>query len=167
MDYTTKKAKKIQGTIIIPPDKSISHRSSMFAALTKGIVNIKNYSKGADCHSTLKILQNLGCEVVFHSEMDLTINAKNALKAPICDLDCGNSGTTMRMMSGILAGQPFKSTLFGDVSLSKRPMKRIIEPLSLMGAKFNHNEFKAPLEIIGGKLNPITYNSKIASAQVK
>ncbi len=167
MDYTTQKAKKLQGNIIIPPDKSISHRTAMFAALTKGIVNIKNFSKGADCHSTLKIVQQLGCEVTFHSDMDLTINAKNALRAPVADLDCGNSGTTMRMMSGILAGQPFDSVLFGDVSLSKRPMKRVISPLTEMGANFAHNDFKAPLKIKGGKLHSITYNSPLASAQVK
>lgn len=167
MDYKTKNVKKLIGNIIIPPDKSISHRTAMFAALTKGIVNIKNFSKGADCHSTLKIVQQLGCEIKFHSDMDLTINAKNALKAPISDLDCGNSGTTMRMMSGILAGQRFNSVLFGDISLSKRPMKRIISPLTEMGANFSHNDFKAPLKITGEKLHSITYNSPLASAQVK
>ncbi len=167
MDYKTKNAKKLTGSIVIPPDKSISHRTAMFAALTKGVVNIKNFSKGADCHSTLKIVQQLGCEVKFHTDMDLTINAKNALRAPSSDLDCGNSGTTMRMMSGILAGQPFDCTLFGDVSLSKRPMKRVILPLTEMGAKFTHNDYKAPLKITGGKLHAITYNSPLASAQVK
>lgn len=167
MDYKTKNAKKLKGSIIIPPDKSISHRAAMFAALTKGVVNIKNFSKGADCHSTLKIVQQLGCEVKFHTDMDLTINAKNALHKPSSDLDCGNSGTTMRMMSGILAGQPFDCTLFGDVSLSKRPMKRVILPLTEMGAKFRHNDYKAPLKITGGKLHAITYNSPLASAQVK
>lgn len=167
MDYKTKNAKKLKGSIIIPPDKSISHRAAMFAALTKGVVNIKNFSKGADCHSTLKIVQQLGCEVKFHTDMDLTINAKNALHTPSSDLDCGNSGTTMRMMSGILAGQPFDCSLFGDVSLSKRPMKRVILPLTEMGAKFSHNDYKAPLKITGGKLHAITYNSPLASAQVK
>ena len=167
MDYKTKNAKKLRGSIIIPPDKSISHRAAMFAALTKGVVKIKNFSKGADCHSTLKIVQQLGCEVKFHTDMDLTINAKNALHTPSSDLDCGNSGTTMRMMSGILAGQPFDCTLFGDVSLSKRPMKRVILPLTEMGAKFSHNDYKAPLKITGGKLHAITYNSPLASAQVK
>lgn len=167
MDYKTKNAKKLRGSIIIPPDKSISHRAAMFAALTKGVVNIKNFSKGADCHSTLKIVQQLGCEVKFHTDMNLTINAKNALHTPSSDLDCGNSGTTMRMMSGILAGQPFNCTLFGDVSLSKRPMKRVILPLTEMGAKFRHNDYKAPLKITGGKLHAITYNSPLASAQVK
>ena len=167
MDYKTKNAKMLKGSIVIPPDKSISHRTAMFAALTKGVVNIKNFSKGADCHSTLKIVQQLGCEVKFNTDMDLTINAENALRAPSSELDCGNSGTTMRMMSGILAGQPFDCTLFGDVSLSKRPMKRVILPLTEMGAKFSHNDYKAPLKITGGKLHAITYNSPLASAQVK
>lgn len=167
MDYSTEKIKTLFGDIVIPPDKSISHRTAMFAALSNGIVNIKNFSKGADCHSSLKIVQQLGCEVKFNSESDIVINSKNALKKPSCDLDCGNSGTTMRMMSGILAGQNFDCTLFGDVSLSKRPMKRIIEPLTLMGAKFKHNDFKAPLTVIGSKLHSIVYNSPLASAQVK
>lgn len=167
MDYRTENAKNLKGKIVIPPDKSISHRTAMFGALSKGTVNIKNYSKGADCHSTLKIVQQLGCEVKFNTETDITINAKNALSAPSEKLDCGNSGTTMRMMSGILAGQPFDCTLFGDVSLSKRPMKRIIQPLTLMGAKFEHNDFKAPLTIKGQNLQAITYDSPLASAQVK
>lgn len=167
MDKISQKIKNLKGKITIPPDKSISHRTAMFAALTKGVVNIKNYSKGADCHSTLNIIKNLGCDVIFHNETDITIDAKHALTAPNCDLDCGNSGTTMRMMSGILSGQNFNSTLFGDQSLSKRPMKRIIQPLTLMGAEFKHNDFKAPLTVIGSKLNPITYNSPLASAQVK
>lgn len=167
MDYRTGKAKKIQGEIIIPPDKSISHRSSMFAAISKGKVRIKNYSKGADCHSTLNILKNLGCKIDFQSETDLTIDAKEAFKAPLVDLDCGNSGTSMRMFAGILAGQPFNSVLFGDASLSKRPMKRIITPLTLMGANFEHNDFKAPLKITGNSLKAIKYDSPIASAQVK
>ena len=134
MDYSTEKAKQLKGCIVIPPDKSISHRTAMFSMLSKGVVNIKNYSKSADCRSTLKIAEMLGCEVKFNSENDITINAKNALSAPKSALDCGNSGTTMRMMTGILAGQQFDSVLFGDISLSKRPMKRIIEPLTLMGA---------------------------------
>lgn len=167
MDFKTQKAKKLKGAITIPPDKSISHRAAMFAALSKGKVNIKNYSRGADCHSTLNIIKQLGCDIVFHDEMNLTINAQKALQTPSCELDCGNSGTTMRMMSGILAGQEFTSTLFGDISLSKRPMKRIIQPLCLMGAEIKHNDFKSPLTIKGSKLHSITYNSPLASAQVK
>ncbi len=167
MDFKTSKSKLLKGSITIPPDKSISHRTAMFAALTKGKVNIYNYSQGADCHSTLKIIQQLGCEVSFKDEMNILVDAKGALSKPLTDLDCGNSGTTMRMMSGILAGQSFESTLFGDESLSKRPMKRIIEPLNLMGAEILHNQYKSPLTIKGKKLHSITYNSPLASAQVK
>ncbi len=167
MDFKTFNAKKLCGEIIIPPDKSISHRAAMFAALSNGKLNIKNFSKGADCHSTLNILKQLGCIVDFKDDMNFSIDSRNALTAPNTNLDCGNSGTTMRLMSGILAGQNFNSTLFGDVSLSNRPMKRIIEPLSLMGAVFLHNNFKAPLTIKGSRLHAITYNSPLASAQVK
>lgn len=167
MDLTTSKSDRLSGQIIIPPDKSISHRSAMFAALTGKKVRIKNYSKGADCRSTLGILEQLGCEIEFLNDKDIIITAPKTLRKSYFELDCGNSGTTMRMMSGILAGQRFKSTLIGDISLSKRPMKRIITPLESMGAIINHNNFRAPLEIKGTKLKGITYNSPIASAQVK
>lgn len=167
MDLKTSKSTRLTGQIIIPPDKSISHRCAMLSALTGKKVKIKNYSKGVDCRSTLSIIEQLGCEIEFLSEKDIVVNAPKTLRKSYFELDCGNSGTTMRMMSGILAGQRFKSTLIGDVSLSKRPMRRIITPLSNMGAIINHNDFKAPLEIKGTKLNGITYNSPIASAQVK
>lgn len=167
MDLTTLKANILTGEINIPSDKSISHRCAMLAALTGKKVKIKNYSKGADCRSTLSIIEQLGCEIEFLSEKDIIVNAPKTLRKSYFELDCGNSGTTMRMMSGILSGQRFKSTLIGDVSLSKRPMRRIITPLSNMGAIISHNDFKAPLEIKGTKLHGITYNSPIASAQVK
>ena len=167
MDITVNKIKSLNGTIEIPADKSITHRAFMFSALTKGKVKVTNFSKGADCMSTLKIIQQLGCKVEFINEKELVIDAKNALKAPLSPLDCGNSGTTTRLMMGILAGQKFDSKLFGDQSLSKRPMKRVIAPLEKMGAKFNHKDFKLPLEINGTKLNGINYVSELASAQVK
>ena len=162
-----KNFKALNGAIEIPPDKSISHRAAMFSALTKGKVKISNFSKGADCHSTLGIIQDLGCSVEFLDEKTIIVDASNALKAPSKPLDCGNSGTTMRLMSGLLAGQKFETQLFGDASLSKRPMKRVIEPLTLMGAAIEHNEFKAPLKIKPSNLKAIDYNSKLASAQVK
>lgn len=155
------------GEIVIPPDKSISHRGIIIGSMTLGKVKISNFSKGQDCISTLNIFKNLGLEVNYLDENNLTINSKNGLKAPVCELDCGNSGTSMRLLAGYLAGQNFNSTLIGDISLSKRPMKRVIEPLSLMGAKITSNEGKAPLKIEGSKLNGIKYCSKIASAQVK
>lgn len=157
----------LKGEITIPSDKSISHRAIMFASLAKGKTKISNFSRGADCHSTLNVFSQLGIEHEFLSEQELIIVSDGNLKAPQKDLNCGNSGTTMRLVSGILAGQKFNSVLFGDESLSKRPMKRVIEPLTLMGAKIDSNEYKAPLKIYGQNLHGIEYNSKLASAQVK
>ena len=167
MDIIVNKSKKLNGSVEIPADKSITHRAFMFAALTKGKVKVSNFSRGADCMSTLKMIQNLGCGIEYLNEKELIINAKDAIKKPQSPLDCGNSGTTTRLMMGILAGQNFNCKLFGDQSLSKRPMKRVISPLELMGAKFKHNDYKLPIEINGAKLNGIDYNSPLASAQVK
>ncbi len=157
----------LTGEITIPSDKSISHRSIIIGALTNGKVKISNFSSCADCHSTLNIFKNLGLDVDFIDDKTLIINSKQGLIKPDCPLDCGNSGTSMRLIAGILSGQKFNSELIGDISLSKRPMKRIIEPLSLMGAKIESDENKAPLKIKGSKLTGISYESKIASAQVK
>lgn len=156
----------LNGTIEIPADKSISHRAIIFSSLAKGKSNIKNFSNGQDPYSTLKVFQNLGVEIT-ENEGIITVNSTGNLSAPNQNLDCGNSGTTMRLLSGILAGQNFNSTLIGDVSLSKRPMKRVIEPLSLMGAQIESNDFRAPLKFFRSKLHSIAYKSKIASAQVK
>ena len=145
----------LKGEIEIPPDKSISHRGIILGSLTNGKIKISNFSKGQDCISTLNIFKNLGLESEYLDEKTVVINSKNGLVAPLSDLDCGNSGTTMRLMSGLLSGQKFSSVLFGDKSLSKRPMKRVIEPLSLMGAKIESNENKAPLKIIGTTKAPI------------
>ena len=159
--------KGLKGVITIPPDKSISHRSLIFGALSRGKIKITNFSQGADCLATLKIIKQLGCEVNFLNERTLELIAPKKLSAPANALDCGNSGTSMRLLSGLLAAQDFKCTLIGDESLSKRPMKRVIEPLNLMGAKIKSNNYKAPLEIDGTSLTPIEYFSPIASAQVK
>lgn len=167
MDITVNKIKSLQGSVEIPADKSITHRAFMFSALTKGVVKVVNFSKGADCLSTLKIIEQLGCRVEFINDKEVLINAKDALKVPDLPLNCGNSGTTTRLMMGILAGQNFNTKLFGDSSLSKRPMKRVIAPLESMGAKFVHNDYKLPLEIVGSQLQGIEYNSPLASAQVK
>ncbi len=167
MDITVKKANSLKGSIEIPADKSITHRAFMFSSLTKGKVKISNFSKGADCMSTLKIISQLGCSIEFINDKELIINAKNALKAPVEKLNCGNSGTTTRLMMGILSGQNFDSELFGDESLSIRPMKRVITPLELMGANFIHNNYKLPIKIKGRELIGINYNSPLASAQVK
>ncbi|MCD7739882.1 MAG: 3-phosphoshikimate 1-carboxyvinyltransferase, partial [Candidatus Gastranaerophilales bacterium] len=166
-NITVEKANSLNGIIEIPADKSITHRAFMFASLTGGIVKVSNYSKGADCMSTLNIIQQLGCNVEILNNNELIINAKNALKAPKEALNCGNSGTSARLMCGILAGQNFDCQMFGDESLSKRPMKRVITPLELMGAKFKHNDYTLPLKIYGTELDGINYNSNLASAQVK
>lgn len=161
-----KSEKGLKGTVTIPSDKSISHRAIMFTSLARGKSVIKKFSKGQDPLSSLKVCKALGIDAEFSNE-ELIVKSKGILSSPQTQLDCGNSGTTMRLMSGILAGQNFNSTLIGDESLSKRPMKRVIEPLSIMGAKIESNEYKAPLKIYGQSLNPINYVSKLASAQVK
>ena len=167
MDLIVEKKNKLSGEVIIPSDKSISHRAIMFSSLAKGKTLVKNFSKGADCHSTLKVFSSLGIEHKFLDEQTLEIISDGILKTPQSYLDCGNSGTTMRLMSGILASRNFDSVLMGDESLSKRPMKRVIEPLSLMGAEISSNDNKAPLKIHGKNLQAIDYNSKLSSAQVK
>lgn len=159
--------KVLKGEVIIPSDKSISHRAVMFASLAKGTSVIENFSHGADCLSTLEVCKNLGVKAEFKNEKTLVITSNGEFVPPKGDLYCGNSGTTMRLMSGILAGQKFNSVLTGDESLSKRPMKRVIEPLTLMGAEILSNEGKSPLKFYGKNLHGIDYDSKLASAQVK
>lgn len=163
----SKALKGLRGEITIPSDKSISHRGIILSSLARGKSVIKNFSNGQDPHSTIKIFKQLGVDIELINDSEVVINSNGKLSVPSCDLDCGNSGTTMRLLSGILAGQGFNSTLTGDASLSKRPMKRVIEPLELMGARIESNDFKAPLKIFGTELNAINYSSKIASAQVK
>ncbi len=162
-----KNQKGLHGSVEIPADKSISHRAVMFSSLAKGKSLIKNFSSGADPHSTLSVFERLGIRHEFIDEKTLEIFSDGKLQAPSDVLDCGNSGTTMRLMAGILAGQNFDSTMIGDASLSKRPMKRVIEPVSLMGGCIEAVDGHAPLKIYGRRLNGIDYVSKIASAQVK
>lgn len=167
MDIVTKKDfKMLSGEVTIPADKSISHRAIIFSALAKGKSIIKNFSNGQDPRSTLNIFKQLG--VQFEEEgTTVVVNSCGVLQSSNSPLDCGNSGTTMRLMAGVLAGQKFNSTLIGDDSLSKRPMKRVIAPLEQMGGDIQSNNFKAPLIITGKDLKAINYNSPIASAQVK
>lgn len=155
------------GKIEIPADKSVSHRAVMLLSLAKGKSIIKNFSLADDPKSTLCLFNQLGVEYNFFNEKTLEINSTNGLNKPLKPLDCGNSGTTMRLSSGILCAQNFNSELVGDKSLSGRPMKRIIEPLSLMGAEISSNDGHAPLKIKGQKLHPINYVSPLSSAQVK
>lgn len=141
----------------------------MIAAIAEGATRIQNYSTGADCHSTLGCVRALGIEVE-GSGTEFTIHGKglDGLRAPAQDLDAGNSGSTIRMLSGILAAQPFRSRIGGDESLSRRPMQRIMKPLGEMGARIRAREDKfPPLEIEGTKLKPIEYKLPVASAQVK
>ena len=160
--------KGLKGEITIPPDKSISHRALIFGALTNSKIKIKNLSKGEDCISTLEILEKLGVKYEFISERDLILNSSEGLSASKkVTLNCNNSGTSARLLSGLFSRCDFSCVLIGDNSLSKRPMKRIIEPLGLMGAKIKSNDNKLPLEIEGTKLKAITYHSPISSAQVK
>ena len=165
---TKKLINGLKGEIIIPPDKSISHRALIFGALTNSKIKIKNISKGEDCISTLKILEKLGVKYEFISEHDLILDSTKGLSAKEkVTLNCNNSGTSARLLSGLFSRCDFSCVLVGDNSLSKRPMKRIIEPLGLMGAKIKSNNYKLPLEIEGTKLKAIIYHSPIASAQVK
>jgi 3-phosphoshikimate 1-carboxyvinyltransferase len=162
-------ASRISGEICLPGDKSISHRYAMLAAIAEGESTIHNYSTGADCHSTLGCLRSLG--VVIHergSVVAIQGHGLEGLKPPKVDLNAGNSGSTMRMLSGILAAQPFTSRMVGDESLSRRPMGRIIQPLTEMGASIlSRDGGLPPLEIRGGKLRPIDYALPVPSAQVK
>src|ERR1039458_9747312 len=162
-------ASAITGAITLPGDKSISHRYAMISAIAEGPSHIHNYSTGADCHSTLGCVRALGIDVAVDGT-DVVIQGKglDGLRAPAGDLDAGNSGSTIRMLSGILAAQPFVTRIFGDESLSERPMQRIMKPLALMGADVRAREDKfPPLEIHGSKLRAIDYMLPVASAQVK
>jgi 3-phosphoshikimate 1-carboxyvinyltransferase len=161
-------ARSVSGSLRLPGDKSISHRYAMLAGIAEGITRLENFSTGADCASTLGCVKALGVEVE-RSENSVVIHGRGPkLQPPTATLDCGNSGSTMRMLSGILAGQDFRSELVGDESLSRRPMARIIAPLEIMGAKITaQNGGRPPLQVTGGKLTGIRYNMPVASAQVK
>lgn len=162
-------ANSLQGTIELPGDKSISHRAAIFAALAEGETRIENYATSADCASTLDCLQNLGVEIRReNSTVFIKGRGKNGFIKPTKPLDCGNSGTTMRLLAGVLAGQKFDSVLDGDASLAKRPMRRVIEPLTQMGARIESENGGAPLKIFGvNSLQAISYKMPVASAQVK
>lgn len=169
MQKTVSPAARVSGAIALPGDKSISHRYAMISAIAEGPSRVRNYSTGADCHSTLGCVRALGIEVE-GSGTEFTIHGRglDGLRAPAGDLDAGNSGSTIRMISGILAAQPFTTRIFGDASLSRRPMQRIMTPLAGMGARIDAKDGKfPPLEIHGGRLRPIDYVLPVPSAQVK
>jgi len=166
-------AKRLRGTIAVPGDKSISHRAAMLNALAEGDAVVHNFLPGEDCLSTLRVLRALGVEATLDESGEtpaLHVNGAglHGLREAADVLDCGNSGTTMRLMSGVLAGNPFLSILTGDDSLRSRPMARILEPLQQMGAQVTSREGgHAPLVIRGGHLRGIRYRLPVASAQVK
>lgn len=162
-----KPARCIKGSVRLPGDKSISHRAALIASLATGRSHISNFSTSHDCASTLSCLAELGVSIEREGN-NIRLEGTGRLCAPTERLDCGNSGSTMRMLAGILAGQDFKSILIGDDSLSARPMKRIIEPLELMHGRVLSQDGRPPLRIEGHKpLKPISYELPVASAQVK
>ena len=165
------RAKNLKGYITVPGDKSISHRAVMFGALAQGTTEVEGFLPGADCLSTIDCFRRMGISIEEQGPDRLLIHGKglHGLKKPADILDTGNSGTTTRLISGILSGQSFETTLTGDASIQKRPMGRIIEPLSMMGASIEslNGNGCAPLRIKGHPLHGIRYTTKVASAQVK
>lgn len=165
-----KRANSMKGELTVPGDKSISHRGIMFGAIAEGTTELEGFLDGADCRSTISCFRQMGIEISQdHDRVQIHGKGLYGLRQPKDMLDAGNSGTTVRLISGILAGQPFTTQLTGDASIQKRPMKRIMTPLSLMGASIRSlaGNDCAPLEIHGGSLVPIHYDSPVASAQVK
>jgi 3-phosphoshikimate 1-carboxyvinyltransferase len=162
-------ARNVRGRVQLPGDKSISHRYAMLAGIAEGPSRLENYSTGADCASTLGCMRSLGIswERKDGDGTVIELRGNPSLVPPAGPLDCGNSGSTMRMLSGIVAGQKFTTEMIGDESLSRRPMERVIKPLSAMGAQFVARDGKPPLHITGGDLKAIDYKMPVASAQVK
>jgi len=162
-------ARRLAGVIRLPGDKSISHRYAMLGAIAEGTSEIQGFASSADCQSTLDCLRSLGVPIERDRDfIRIRGQGLRGLRQPSGDLDAGNSGSTMRMLAGILAGQRFESRLVGDASLSRRPMRRIIDPLTQMGARIESSEGGLPpLRITGADLHPIHYRLPVASAQVK
>ncbi|MBI5410220.1 MAG: 3-phosphoshikimate 1-carboxyvinyltransferase [Nitrospirae bacterium] len=178
----------LRGELIPPPDKSISHRAVILSALAEGKSVIRNFLHAEDPLSTVGAFRQMGVEIEVRSQKSevrshppippllrgeqggvviINGNGLSGLRKPQGDIDCGNSGTTMRLLCGVLAGQPFSAMLKGDASLTRRPMRRVMEPLTQMGAVFKSENGYPPLSVTGGELKPITYKSPVASAQVK
>ena len=170
MYFTVEPSALTSGTVTVPGDKSISHRALMLGAIAEGQTRVRGFLNGDDCLATLAALRGMGVTIEQLTDTDLNIEGKGAagLQPPSAPLDMGNSGTAMRLFAGLLAGQPFTSKLVGDASLSRRPMNRVIGPLTDMGAKIYSADGRAPLEIHGGRpLTGILYRPLVASAQVK
>jgi 3-phosphoshikimate 1-carboxyvinyltransferase len=167
---TVRPARNLRGSVSLPGDKSISHRYAMLASIADGPSRLENYSTGADCASTLGCLRSLGVKWERKDGTENVIELQGSgpsLTAPTRPLDCGNSGSTIRMLSGIVAGQNFVGEMAGDDSLSRRPMERVITPLTAMGAEISSHNGRPPLRIRGGSLKAISYKMPVASAQVK
>ncbi len=170
MDWNIRKAPALNCELEVPGDKSISHRSVMLASLANGPCVVRGFLPGEDCLSTKEAFRALGVQIERPENTTLIIHGTGGrFTQPAHDIDCGNSGTTMRLLSGLLAAQPFQTRLIGDASLSKRPMKRITEPLSQMGARIiaEGAQERPPLRVEGGSLQGIDYTSPVASAQIK
>src|ERR1700678_4421472 len=165
---TIRPARTLQGSLTLPGDKSISHRYAMLAGLAEGTTRLSNFSTGADPRSSLACMEALGAKVVHNPDRTISITGTaGAFQQPAGPLDCGNSGSTMRMLSGLIAPHPHTFTLIGDHSLTLRPMERIRKPLSQMGVKMDLIEGHAPITIHGGPLSAIDFDTPIPSAQVK
>jgi 3-phosphoshikimate 1-carboxyvinyltransferase len=160
-------ALNVRGAVELPGDKSISHRYAMLSGIAESPSRLENYSTGADCASTLACMRSLGVAWERKGNVIEVQGHGLSLNAPSRPLDCGNSGSTVRMLSGIVAGQKFTSEMVGDESLSRRPMQRVIQPLTAMGAQIESREGKLPLRVTGAKLKSIDYKMPVASAQVK
>lgn len=160
-------ARSFQGSVTVPGDKSISHRYAMLAGLAEGTTRLSNFSTGADPHSTLGCVEALGAKVSKEGTKIEVTGTAGAFQQPAGELDCGNSGSTMRMLAGLIAPHPHTFTMIGDHSLTMRPMERIRKPLSAMGAKIDLVDGHAPMTIHGGPLNAINFDTPIPSAQVK
>ena len=178
MTVTVTPATALEGVVRVPGDKSISHRYAMLAALADGITRISHYAPGNDCQSTLRCLEQLGTVVSRHATFNRETGAEvptvqivgrglRGLQSSTSHLDCGNSGSTLRMLAGILAAHPFTSVLSGDASLRRRPMMRVVTPLQQMGADVTSFNGRPPLTVSGGSLQPISYRPETPSAQVK
>ena len=166
---TVTPARRLHGSLTVPGDKSIAHRYALFAALAQGPSVLHNFAPGADCRSTLHCLRRLGVSIEEGPAGTITLLGRGLgqLCSPDEPLDAGNSGTTMRLLSGVLAGHELTATIIGDASLSRRPMRRVIEPLERMGARLDAVDGHAPLTIRGARLRPIDHRSETPSAQVK
>lgn len=168
--FRVKAAPRMEARITVPGDKSISHRAVMFSALTNGSCLVRNFLPGEDCRATIAAMRALGIAIEELDEATVRIEGRRGeFSPPDGPIDCGNSGTTLRLLSGILAAQPFSTTLTGDASLSRRPMKRVVDPLMMMGARLQGqgDRHLPPLTITGGPLQGIDYEMPMASAQVK